>query len=339
MKVMSTTNVIRHWFCPAFLMLLFSFPTEGQIGTKVKQTGDIHGLWQNNQFGYQMTLLLNADGSGEFDGEPIHFVSHANKLTITVAAIETIYTYVLRQNSMTLAGGDLDGEVTFARSAPDVSKDSEKGATTTSPAFSNTSRNLIGLWSGNGEMIEFRPDGKCVYLGNTFPYQISQGRVVLTTGQGPVAFEYTIKGSQLTMMANGQKVVYNKAAGTTPPAPVPEGKGGVAIELVGEWCYLNMNTNSQSSRCITLRADGTYYYTENSSRSVNTETLSGGTASQGEDRGTWSVRGDRLYYHSQANGDGSYRLEKRNHPKNVNDPMIVLDGEAYVTTTRRAPWR
>jgi hypothetical protein len=102
---------------------------------------------------------------------------------------------------------------------------------------------------------------------------------------------------------------------------------------------MNMNTNSQSSRCITLYADGTYYYTENSSRSVNTDAVSGGTASQGEDRGTWSVLGDRIYYHSRANGDGSYKLEKRNHPKNVNDPMIVLDGEPYVTTTQRAPWR
>jgi hypothetical protein len=339
MVVMKPLNVISCWFYPAFLALFFSYSAEGQIGAKANQTGDIHGLWQNSQFGYQMTLQLNADGSGEFDGEPIHFVSHANKLTITVAGTETIYTYTLQGNSMTLAGGDLDGEVSFVRNASDSSENSEKGGSTISPAFSNTSRNLLGLWSGNGEMIEFRPDGKCVYLGNTFPYQVSQGRVVLTTGQGPVAFEYVVKGSQLTMIVNGQKVLYMKAAGTTPPRPAPAGKGEVAMELVGEWCYMNMNTNSQSSRCITLRADGTYYYTENSSRSVNTNALSGGTASQGEDRGTWSVQGDRLYYHSQANGDGSYRLEKRNHPKNVNDPMIVLDGEAYVTTTSRSPWR
>lgn len=286
-----------------------------------------------------MTLQLNQDGSGEFDGEVIRYIIQANKLAITVAGTETVYTFTLQGNSLTLSGGDLDGEVSFARSNEGESKDPEKTGTATSPAFSNTSRNLIGLWSGNGEMIEFRADGKCAYLGNLFPYQISQGRVVLTTGQGPVAFEYIIKGTQLTMIANGQKVVYNKAVGATPQGPVPAGKGEVAIELVGEWCYMNMNTNSQSSRCITLHADGTYYYSENSSRSVNTDAVSGGTASQGEDRGTWSVLGDRLYYQSRANGNGSYKLEKRNHPKNVNDPMIVLDGEAYVTTTRRAPWR
>jgi hypothetical protein len=51
------------------------------------------------------------------------------------------------------------------------------------------------------------------------------------------------------------------------------------------------------------------------------------------------VQGDRIYYNSQTQGQGSYRLEKRNHPKNVGDPMIVLDGEAYVTATLKAPWR
>lgn len=34
----------------------------------------------------------------------------------------------------------------------------------------------------------------------------------------------------------------------------------------------------------------------------------------------------------------TFELEKRNHPKNVSDPMIVLDGQAYVATTAREPW-
>ena len=65
----------------------------------------------------------------------------------------------------------------------------------------------------------------------------------------------------------------------------------------------------------------------------------GGTNSQGSDQGTWYVQGDRIYYNSQSKGPGSYRLEKRNHPKNVNDPMIILDGTAYVTAYQKAPWR
>ncbi len=319
-------------------LLLISISAFPQIGAKVQQ-GRIDGFWQNNQFGYQMTLLLNPDGTGEFDGEIIKYKTQAGTLSIAIGSATTNYNYRLQGNSLWLSGGDLDKEIQFSRGGLDAP------AVTTSPntnagTYSNTASSLIGLWSGNGEMINFRADGKCVYLGNTLDYRVSQGNVILTTGQGNVVFGYTVKGTQLTLMANGQQVIYNKAEGATvaPQAGAP-GKGTVAQELVGQWCYMNMTTNSQSSRCITLNADGTYIYSAESSRSVNTENLYGGTASQGGDRGTWYVQGDRIYYNSQTTGQGSYRLEKRNHPKNVNDPMIVLDGEPYVTATLRNPWR
>jgi hypothetical protein len=180
-----------------------------------------------------------------------------------------------------------------------------------------------------------------VYLGNTFPYKVSQGHLILTTAQGSATFAYNISGTNLSLTGNGQTASYTRVIGsglsstqsTSQPAT-----GKVPMDLVGQWCYMNMTSNSQTSRCINLNADGTYVYSYNSSRSVNTETLSGGTSSQDGDRGTWYVQGDRIYYNSPTAGQGSYRLEKRNHPKNISDPMIVLDGEAFVTTTARAPW-
>ena len=324
----------------ASLILLFvSLSATAQIGTKVQQQ-KIYGIWQNSQFGYQMTLMLNPDGNGEFDGEPIKFVTQSTKLSITVASTTTDYVYTLQGNSLTLSGGDLDGQVTFTRSGS-PSPVAAAPADPVSPAYSNTTSKLIGLWSGNGEMIEFRSDGKCVYLGNTLSYQISQGHIILSTGQGNATFGYNVNASQLTLTANGQQVVYNKVNGAT--SSLISNNGGttkeIPMELVGQWCYMNMNTNSQTSRCVVLNADGTYTYSSESSRSVNTDTFSGGTASQGADRGTWYVQGDRIYYNSQNSGLGSYRLEKRNHPKNVNDPMIVIEGEPYVTTTSRPPWR
>ena len=326
-----------------FFLVFISISATAQIGAKVQQQGKIYGLWQNSQFGYQMTLMLNPNGTGEFDGESIKFSTQAAKLTIIVGTVVTEYNFNLQGNSLTLSGGDLDGPVTFARSgsAPQDAPIAKTPTDPVFPAYSNTASNLIGLWSGNGEMIEFRPDGKCVYLGNTLSYQISQGHIILATGQGNAMFAYTVSGSQLTLIANGQRIIYNKvdspsSTGTQNNAGT---KGSVAMELVGEWCYMNMNTNSQTSRCIVFNADGTYTYSSESSRSVNTDTFSGGTASQGGDRGTWYVQGDRIYYNSQSKGQGSYRFEKRNHPKNVNDPMIVVEGESYVTTTSRAPWR
>jgi hypothetical protein len=323
-------------------ILLAVFQTHGQIGAKVQQQGKITGLWQNREFGYNMTLILNDDGSGEFDGEPIKFKEQGSSLAITAGGKTTDYHFVLNANTMTLSGGDLDQPIIFTRQPPGEQSNAVTGTQPADEAFSATDKKLFGLWSGNGEMIEFKADGNCVYLGNTFPYKVSQGHIILTTAQGNLMLAYAISGTQLTLTVNGQKVIYVRVVGSgiSSPTPTQPANGAnVPMELVGQWCYMNMSSNSQTSRCIVLNADGTYVYSYSSSRSVNTETLSGGTSSQDGDRGTWYVQGDRIYYNSTASGQGSYRLEKRNHPKNVNDPMIVLDGEPFVTTTARAPWR
>ncbi|MBS1506678.1 MAG: hypothetical protein JSS79_08535 [Bacteroidetes bacterium] len=306
-----------------------------QIGAKMQSK--IYGVWQNSQQGFQMVLILNTDGKGEFDGQPIQFTVQPNVLSITSEGITTRYTYQLNGNALTLSGGDLEQKVTFAREGTtnEVHTTGANNESVKSNAPTNSSNELLGSWSGNGETITFRADGQCDYLGNVFPYQASQGYVTLSSSQGNVMFAYQVSGKQLTLSANGRQVIYTKSTGST----TVNTKGTVAMELVGQWCYMNMTTNSQSSRCITLNADGTYVYAAQSSRSVNTNEVYGGTASQDDDRGTWYVQGDRIYYNSPTKGQGSYRFEKRNHPKNVNDPMIVIEGEPYVTATARAPWR
>lgn len=205
-------------------------------------------------------------------------------------------------------------------------------------SFSRTSDELIGLWSGEGEMIEFRSDGKCRYADELYPYALSQGFLVIDTPGGSVTFAYVIKSGQLVLTANGQQSVYTKVTGARQVKPSYKDLRNPA-DLVGQWCYLKSSTGSYSGRCITLRADGTYLYVEEGSRSVQTEELTGGTSAQASDSGTWYVEGDRLYYTSAKEGSGSYRLERRNHPVNSQDPMIVLDDEPFVTTVRRAPWK
>ncbi len=146
------------------LFLLISIAGVAQIGAKVQQQSKIYGLWQNSQFGYQMTLMLNTDGSGEFDGEMIKFTAQANKLSIVQAGATTIYTYTLNGNSLSLSGGDLEGTITFSRQGSVQSP-----VITQVPAQHNanpTNGNIIGVWTGNGETIEFKSDGQCTYLGN-----------------------------------------------------------------------------------------------------------------------------------------------------------------------------
>jgi hypothetical protein len=329
--------------CLLFFSFLIFHVSFAQIGAKAQQ-GKIQGTWHNNSFGYQMTLILNADGTGEFDGEAIKYTAKDGKFIMTIVAeSETnTYNYNLQGNSLTVSGGDLEAPVTFARSGTQEQPTTNAAQTQTTKVVNDKS--LIGLWSGNNETIEFTADGKCNYQGQTYPYQTSSGHVTLQTSQGNFMMAYAVNGSALSLTVNGQTLQYAKGAGASQNnTPATAGGKSVAQELVGKWCYVNVNSTysggSSTEQCITLKADGTYEYYGETSRSVNTNTYSGGTNSQSGDRGTWSCDGTRIYYTStQGAGSGSYSLEKRNHPKN-NDPMIVLDGKTYVTYYQKAPWR
>ncbi|HMJ69861.1 MAG TPA: hypothetical protein VK508_13245 [Cyclobacteriaceae bacterium] len=333
-------------------LLLTSTICSAQIGARTKQSSQLTGIWQNNQFGYQMTLMLNPDGTGEFDGDEVKYTAKGGVLALTIVSQQTTnnYNYSLAGNSLTVSGGDLDQPVTFARagseqpatavspSVPLEQPPSNPSNPDPAPAINNaaTDKALLGTWSSNGETIDFKPDGTCIYLGNTFRYQANQGNITLASQQGSGTLGYTVKGNQLVLSANGQQLTYTKGTAAAGAKSVPQ-------ELVGKWCWANVtNTNSgsaSSDKCITLNGDGSYQYYSERSMSVNDPSFAGGTNSQNSDRGTWWIQGDRIYYNSQTQGTGSYRLEKRNHPKNVNDPMIVLDGEPYVTAFQKAPWR
>lgn len=333
-----------------FHILLAILPamTFAQIGAKTQQ-GKIYGLWQNNDFGYQMTLMLNANNTGEFDGEEIKFSAQGSQLTITQQGVSNNYTYALQGNSLTLSGGDLEKPVTFKRGAGNAQATPPAGKTTettasTAPGNAGIPANLLGTWSGNNETMDFKANGECMYAGQPIKYSVLGNTITIHGANGSAAIVYEVKGDQLTLTANGQSFTYTKGTGgnavntTNTPAP---GNARVAQELVGKWCYMNVYSSgtggSYSNECFTLKADGTYEYYSESSRSVNTPDMYGGTSSQGADKGTWTYDGVKLYCNSYTKGATSYKLEKRNHPKN-SDPMIVLNGYTYVTYFNKPPW-
>jgi hypothetical protein len=198
-----------------------------------------------------------------------------------------------------------------------------------SRAFSATSTELIGLWAGEGEVIEFRSDGKCRYEGEIYDYELSLGHLLIRTAFGKVAFAYSIRQGKLILTADGVQSSYTRMTSADQVVPVHKDVR-YPKDLIGRWCYLKSTTGAYSGRCITLNADGTYMYQEETSRSVETDELAGGSTSSSSDSGT---------YTSVDRGSGSFKLERRNHPVNKNDPMIVLDNEPFVTTERRPPWR
>jgi hypothetical protein len=336
---------------PAYLllivMLITSITAASQIGAKTQQS-KIYGIWTNNDFGFQMTLMLNADGTGEFDGEVIKFIVQGDKLQVTQQGVTNAYTYLLQNNALTLSGGDLEKAIIFARQggdAPAPEIDQTKTIKDSGPV-ADIPKNLLGLWSGYNETIEFKPDAQCIYRGQPWPYTVSNNVITLQTPQGNFLMAYKITGNQLDLTVNGKNFTYTKGAApantTSNNAPTSSGGKNLDMSLVGKWCYVNVYSGnsggSSSSECITLKQDGTYEYYSESSRSVNTPQVYGGTSSQGSDRGQWWTEGGRIFYNSPTSGQGSYKLEKRNHPKNTSDPMIVLDGKTYVTFYNKPAW-
>ena len=166
----------------ACILLLIPGIVSAQIGAKAQQGGKLTGIWQNNQFGYQMTLMLNADGSGEFDGDMIKYTTQANKLSLVQDGQTTVYTYVLQGNNLTLSGGDLDGNIVFTKGGTQNTQVVLNQTPQTIQQQTGGPQNaneVIGVWSGNSESVEFKSNGQCSYAGNTFQYQVSQGQITL----------------------------------------------------------------------------------------------------------------------------------------------------------------
>ena len=103
--------------------------------------------------------------------------------------------------------------------------------------------------------------------------------------------------------------------------------------LCGQWTYVSGNSGYMSSRSLTLYQNGTYVYQGETSSSGPY----GSTAGDSSDSGTWRLEGAQIVANSRARGPLVLPLILRNHPK-TGDPMIIVDGDAYVTATQRPPW-
>lgn len=124
------------------------------------------------------------------------------------------------------------------------------------------------------------------------------------------------------------------------PAAPAGGAGGVRQELLGQWIWMsNFSANngggSQTNTWIKLGGDGRYQWHHDS---VSTNPNGAAWGSQDE-TGTWSATDSTISFRPDRGNPYTQQLVKRNHPKNVGDPMIVLDGKAYVTATNRPAWR
>lgn len=192
---------------------------------------------------------------------------------------------------------------------------------------------LLGTWYSEKGTAVFNKNGTLVFNGERYRYTVSKGVITLSGAEGSMAVTYRLSRGKLTTTANdGSTTVFSRKQ-----TGEDRKSGSSPKDLAGKWCYMSnihaLNGGSISNRCFTLNPNGTYeYYGESSSSGQY-----GSTASQSSDRGTWSATGNTLIADSARYGKRAYRLEKKNHPK-TKDPMLVIEGDAYVTYYKKASW-
>lgn len=200
---------------------------------------------------------------------------------------------------------------------------------------------LVGHWlcEDDGTKVEIRANGTLTINGEEYAYKVRNSVINVVSEDGAMAIPFQLDGDTLTVEVEGREMVYTrvkagaKATGSVAPS---NGDGGVMQALVGKWCYMSSMTGSNSymsSRCFVLHANGTYEYSAESSSGG----AYGSTAGQSRDSGRWTATRTTLTAHSNSQGKTVYPIELRNHPR-TGDPMIVVDGDAYVTAYQKRPW-
>ncbi|MBK8301907.1 MAG: hypothetical protein WBC19_09660 [Pyrinomonadaceae bacterium] len=204
---------------------------------------------------------------------------------------------------------------------------------------------LVGRWKSDIAVIEIRANGTVKINDDEFVYKVKNSVITVASDEGVMTFPYELDGDTLVVQVDGSEVVYKRLKGneTGGTGGVTFGtsngtgsEGSVIPAFVGQWCYqanLNSTNSYHSRRCFTLYANGTYEYSSDYSQAGG----EGGSSSQSSDSGRWTATRNTITAYSRTNGKVVYPIELRNHPK-TGDPMIVIDGDAYVTQTQKPAW-
>jgi hypothetical protein len=302
-------------------------------GVALFAQGDWVGSWK----GANIELTVQPAGVGAYKGTlvfegksfPITAKASDDKLNGTFAVDGANFAFSVER------GGD--GHVTLISDgtryvlAPATRNPLSGGSTAAAPP---PPTGLAGDWQGPQGVVRFDNNGGVFFGGQNYRYTLNGATLTLIAADGQVPLAFQMNGNVMTLGSGGQAIRLTRmAAGAA-------ARGGVLPELVGKWCYqANVYATNggarSSSQCFTLNADGTYqYYGETDSYNPN-----GGATSNSSDAGTWTATETTITANSRFKPPVTYRLEKRNHPKNVNDPMLVLDGQAFVSFYQKQPWR
>jgi hypothetical protein len=333
---------LKRLFSPAFLMtvctVLFFASASAQ------QSSGLLGSWQTKGSDLVVRVTFNPDGTGMLDGTPIKYSVRGTQLTVNEEGTINNYTFKLSGDELVVSGGDLDAPLTFVRqgtgkglgghrSKAGVDSQNSQQNSDTKPKENG----LVGRWQSSEATVQIKDDGTLILNGQPFRYAVKGNNITLANNEGAAQFPFELSADTLRVLVNGRTVIYKRVSTESQAGDFNTPSGANPAELFGKWCYMaNVNSGSGgrlSSRCFTLYPNGTYeYYSETSSSGPIAS-----SASQESDTGTWTATATTITRNSRSLGTETYSLEKRNHPKN-GDPMLVIDGDAYVTYSPKSPW-
>lgn len=299
------------------------------------------GSWQASDGELVIRLVLNPDGTGTLDETPIKYEVKGTQLIVNETGTINTYSFKLNDDVMIVSGGDLDSPLTFRRqgSGRGLGGRKNQSGQATAAETKPKEKGLVGRWQSPHAVVQINDDGTLILDGKTYRYNVKGNIITVADSEGSMQFPFQLSGDSLNVLSNGELVVYKRIGEGSSASAGGTGRGTGANppELFGKWCYMaNVNTGSggrMSNRCFTLYENGTYeFYSETSSSGPVAS-----SASQESDSGTWTATATTITRNSRTLGSETYPLEKRNHPK-TGDPMLVLDGDAYVTYSPRQPW-
>lgn len=314
-----------------------------------QQPTALSGSWEGSYGGQQLALVLKADGTGTLNGQPFSYSVRGRNLVAEAGGETYVYSFSLEGDRLTVSGGVFEGSsVTFTRKGAGGgatggggrSSDSggvrQSGSGGGSRAAGAGGGGLVGIWRSSEATVQIKEDGTLVLNGDALSYKVRGNMITLSSPEGSVDIPFKLAGDTLTVEFEGREIVYKRLAEGEEESSAAG--GGRPRELVGKWCYQSsVNTGSggrMSNICFELTADGRYTYQGETSSSGPAAS----SASQEYDEGTWTATATTITAHSRGGRVTTYKLEKRNHPK-TGDPMLVLDGDAFVTFYQRPPWR
>jgi len=210
----------------------------GQPGNPAQtgQAANIAGMWESKSSQGVSTLLLNADGSGEFNGKELSWTLAQNILSLTFqggAAFK--YKVSLAGNTLTVSSPDLKEPLTFTRSG---SGKSEKPAASaglaaiSSGATTAAATGPEGTWhvqkpSGTFTLV-LDPGGSGKFNNDHVDWKLTQGILILRWDSGDTfMYNATLTANTLKVSgANLSEPISFGRVGTHGPSGLAAASGG-----------------------------------------------------------------------------------------------------------------